>query len=57
MAAPETRGDPEETAAVLADPETMRRLAESRIAIAGGDVLNADELAVLLYGRHEHDVV
>ncbi|WP_236700493.1 type II toxin-antitoxin system Phd/YefM family antitoxin [Allosalinactinospora lopnorensis] len=38
----------EETLDVLASPEAMRQLAESRNDIAAGDVLDADELGALL---------
>lgn len=38
----------EETLEVLSSPEAMRQLAESRAALAVGDVLDADQLAMLL---------
>jgi prevent-host-death family protein len=38
----------EETLDVLSSPESMRQLAESRAAIAAGDVLDADQLATLM---------
>lgn len=41
----------EETLDALASPEAMRQLAESRAAIAEGDVLDADALAAFLADR------
>jgi antitoxin YefM len=41
----------EETVDVLSSPEAMRQLAESRAAIAAGDVLDADQLATLMAQR------
>jgi len=41
----------EETLSVLASPEAMRQLAESRVAIAEGDVLDAEELAAVMSER------
>jgi prevent-host-death family protein len=41
----------EETLDVLASPELLRQLAESRQAIEAGDVLDADELADLMAKR------
>jgi antitoxin YefM len=41
----------EETLEVLASPAAIRQLAESREAIAAGDVLDADELAALMAKR------
>jgi prevent-host-death family protein len=41
----------EETLDVLSSPEAMRQLAESRAAVAAGDVLDADQLAVLMTQR------
>lgn len=41
----------EETLDVLASPEAMRQLAESRAAIEAGDVLDAEELAALMAKR------
>lgn len=41
----------EETLDVLASPEAMRQLAESRAAIESGDVLDAEELAALMAKR------
>jgi antitoxin YefM len=41
----------EETLDVLSSPESMRQLAESRAAIAAGDVLDADGLAMLMSQR------
>lgn len=38
----------EETLDVLSSPEVMRQLAGSRAAVAAGDVLDADQLAVLM---------
>lgn len=43
----------EETLDVLSSPEAMRQLAESRAAIAAGDVLDADDLAALITQRTE----
>lgn len=41
----------EETVEVLSSPEAMRQLAESRAAIAAGDVLDASQLATLMARR------
>jgi prevent-host-death family protein len=41
----------EETLDVLSSPEAMRQLAESRAAIAAGDLLDADQLAALMARR------
>jgi antitoxin YefM len=41
----------EETLDVLSSPEAMRQLAESRAAIAAGDVLDSDQLAALMAQR------
>ncbi|PSK92266.1 prevent-host-death family protein [Murinocardiopsis flavida] len=41
----------EETLDVLANPDAMRQLAESRAAVAAGDVLGADDLAALMAKR------
>ena len=41
----------EETLDVLGSPEAMRQLAESRAAIAEGDVLDAEELAEVVSER------
>ena len=41
----------EETIDVLSSPEAMRQLAESREALAAGDVLDADELAARMAKR------
>lgn len=41
----------EETLDVLSSPDMMRQLAESRAAVAAGDVLEADELAALMTKR------
>ncbi|MGH8777120.1 MAG: type II toxin-antitoxin system Phd/YefM family antitoxin [Jiangellaceae bacterium] len=41
----------EETLDVLASPDAVRQLAESRQAVATGDVLDADELAALMERR------
>jgi prevent-host-death family protein len=41
----------EETLDVLSSPEAMRQLAESRAAVAAGEVLDADQLAALM-ARH-----
>jgi prevent-host-death family protein len=41
----------EETLDVLSSPEAMRQLAESRAAIAAGEVLDADQLAALAARR------
>jgi prevent-host-death family protein len=41
----------EETLDVLTSPEAMKQLAESRAAVAAGDVLDADELAARMAER------
>jgi antitoxin YefM len=41
----------EETVAVLSDPETMRRLAESDAELARGEVVSAGELAEAVRAR------
>ena len=41
----------EETVAVLSDPATMRRLAESDAELARGEVVSADELAEAIRQR------
>jgi prevent-host-death family protein len=41
----------EETVAVLSDPATMRRLAESDAELARGEVVSADELAEVMRRR------
>ncbi|MFV2086611.1 MULTISPECIES: type II toxin-antitoxin system Phd/YefM family antitoxin [unclassified Micromonospora] len=41
----------EETLDVLSSPEAMRQLAESRAAIAAGDVLDASQVAALMASR------
>jgi antitoxin YefM len=41
----------EETLDVLSSPAAMRQLAESREAMAAGDVLDAEELAALMAKR------
>ena len=41
----------EETLDVLASPEAMRQLAESRADIDAGDVLEADDVAALMAER------
>jgi antitoxin YefM len=41
----------EDTLDVLSSPEAMRQLAESREAMAAGDVLDAEELAALMTKR------
>lgn len=41
----------EETLSVLGSPEAMRQLAESRAAVAAGDVLDADGLSELMRAR------
>ncbi len=38
----------EETIAVLSDPATMQRLEEADVAIANGDVVDADELRSMI---------
>ncbi len=38
----------EETIAVLSDPATMQRLKEADVAIANGDVVDADELRSMI---------
>lgn len=45
----------EETVAVLSDPATMRRLAESDAELARGDVVSADELAEAMRRRKSSD--
>jgi antitoxin YefM len=42
----------EETLQILADPQTMRRLADSDAELARGEVVSADELAAALAARH-----
>lgn len=51
LISPDDLASLEETLDVLGSPEAMRQLAESRDAIEGGDVLDADELAVLMEKR------
>ncbi|MGQ0776118.1 MAG: type II toxin-antitoxin system Phd/YefM family antitoxin [Pseudonocardiales bacterium] len=41
----------QETLAILADPETMRRLAESDAELARGEVIEGDELAAVMSAR------
>lgn len=41
----------EETVAVLSDPETMRRLAQSDAELARGEVVGEDELAAAMEAR------
>lgn len=41
----------QETLAILADPETMRRLAESDAELACGEVIEGDELAAVMSAR------
>lgn len=41
----------EETLAVLSDPETMRRLAESDAEIARGELFDDDDVAAALVAR------
>jgi prevent-host-death family protein len=41
----------EETLDVLASPEAMRQLAESRADVEAGDVLDADDVAALMAER------
>lgn len=41
----------EETVAVLSDPATMRRLAESDAELARGEIVSADELAEAMRRR------
>ena len=41
----------EETVAVLSDPETMRRLAQSDAELARGEVVGGDELAAAMQAR------
>lgn len=41
----------EETIAILSDPDTMRRLAESDAEIARGETVSADELAEAMRRR------
>lgn len=40
-----------ETLSILADPETMRRLAESDAELARGEVVDADQLAETMAAR------
>jgi prevent-host-death family protein len=42
----------EETLDVLASPEAMRQLAESRADVEAGDVLDADDVAALMAERN-----
>jgi prevent-host-death family protein len=42
----------EETLDVLASPEALRQLADSRVAVEAGDVLDAEELAALIAKRN-----
>lgn len=51
LIAPDDLAALEETLDVLSSPETMRQLAESREAIATGDVLDAGDLATLMTQR------
>jgi prevent-host-death family protein len=51
LISPEDLAALEETVEVLSSPEAMRQLAESRAAIAAGDVLDADQLAALMAQR------
>lgn len=41
----------QETLAILSDPETMRRLAESDAELARGEVIEGDELAAVMSAR------
>jgi prevent-host-death family protein len=51
LLAPDDLASLEETLDVLASPEAMRQLADSREAVPAGDVLDADELAALMAKR------
>lgn len=44
----------EETALVLSDPETLRRLAQSDAELARGEVVGAEELAESMAARRRH---
>ncbi len=51
LISPEDLAALEETLEVVAHPDVMRQLAESKVAIDAGDVLEADELAELMAQR------
>jgi prevent-host-death family protein len=51
LISPDDLASIEETLDVLASGELMRQLAESRSAVAAGDVLDAGELAALMAKR------
>jgi antitoxin YefM len=51
LISPDDLASLEETLDVLGSPEAMRQLAESRAAIAKGDVLDADEVAAVMAER------
>lgn len=51
LIAPEDLAALEETLDVVSRPDLLRQLAESQQAIEAGDVLDADELAVLMAKR------
>ncbi|WP_410871402.1 hypothetical protein [Nocardia sp. A7] len=44
-----------ETAAILADPETLMRMAQSEAALARGEVVTADELAAAMAERRNDE--
>jgi antitoxin YefM len=41
----------QETLAILSEPDTMRRLAESDAELARGEVIEGDQIAEILAGR------
>lgn len=51
LISPDDLASLEETLDVLGSPEIMRQLAESRAAIAQGEVLDADEVAAVVAER------
>jgi antitoxin YefM len=51
LVSPDDLATLEETLDVLSSPEALRQLAESRAAMAEGDVLDADQLAALMAPR------
>ena len=44
----------EETLAILSDPATLRRLAESDAELARGEVVSGEDLAVVMAARRRH---
>jgi len=44
----------EETLAILSDPATLRRLAESDAELARGEVVLGEDLAVVMAARRRH---